>query len=115
MENEDEKSNANVDDKSEKKGKEAEQMALGGGFSSIIADVTLFGNYDIGRDVFEPWHKCAYVFDDDKRCNYVNVISEFDPENPPVCPNKKKINGKIIKHSFTPPKEVSFHVRFGAH
>jgi hypothetical protein len=113
MENVDEKSNANVVYNSKKKGEEEPKKKAEGGPN--IADVTLFGNIDVGRDLFEPWHKCAYVFDDDKRCNYVNVISEFDPENPPECQNKKKIDGKIIKHSFTPPKEVTFHVRFGAH
>jgi hypothetical protein len=67
------------------------------GVGPVSSDVLQFGDYEIGRDVFEAWHQCKYLSKDHTRCNYHNVISEFDPENPPYCQNQK-----IEEHKFTP-------------
>jgi hypothetical protein len=66
------------------------------GFASTSTDAIMGGSYDVGRDVFEPWHRCTYRIDK-KCCGYVNVLSEFDPDNPPLCQNKK-----AKEHPFTP-------------
>jgi hypothetical protein len=61
------------------------------------ADAIALGSYDIGRDIFHHWHKCAYYIEEEKKCcGYRNIISEYDPENPPKCQKEG------ARHRFTP-------------
>jgi hypothetical protein len=61
-------------------------------------DILMYGTYDIDRDVFAEWHICTYELSNKEYCGHRNIVSEYDPRNPPRCPGKDGDKA----HPFTP-------------